>query len=210
MARLTNHFENDGDTGSYTPIKYHDTSPNEAIDENAPPQPPAHLIDPASKGRQSAAATQAVTNPSESTTQQGLSRDMLLLLRAVAVAGIIDTHSDSAVLASPAAGPAPPHSVAYEAAGGDDAFSQIGSPRLSASRHSANLSESLSTSSPRWSYENLRNQRWSYNSDVMEKGVHDLKTLGEREGDGHGGHNAESLVDGAATKDELNLTVRVN
>jgi len=210
MARLTNHFENDSDTGDLTPIEHHDNPQNETTDENAPPQPPKHLIDPSSTGRHAAAATQSADTSSESTYQQGLSRDMLLLIRAVAVAGVIDTHSDSTtLLASPAAGPAPPPSVASEVAGDDDAFNQIGSTRLSSSRHSAKLSESLSSSSPRWSYENLRNQRWSYNSDVMERGVHDLKTLGEREGDG--GIEGENGPDrSAATKDEMNLTVSVN
>ena len=177
MARLTNHFENDSDTGCYTPIKHHDSTQNETDDENAPPQPPAHIIDPASALR--APSTPVASDPSD------------------------------APLASPAAGPAPPPSVASAAAGDDDAFTQIGSPRLSSSRHSAKLSESLSSSSPRWSYENLRNQRWSHNSDVMEKGVHDLKTLGEREGDvGIEGENGPDRS--AATKDELNLTVSVN
>jgi len=175
MARLTNHFENDSDTGSYTPIKHHDTTQIETGDENAPPQPPTHLIDPASALR--APSTPVASDPFD------------------------------ALLASPGAGPAPPPSVASELAGDDDATSQIGSPRLS-SNHSAKLSESLSMSSPRWSYENLRNQRWSYNSDVMERGVHDLKTLGEREGDG--AQQAESLFDGATTKDEMNLTVSLN
>jgi len=178
MARLTNHFENDSDTGRYTPIKHHhDATQNETSDENAPPQPPAHLVDPASALRPP--STPIASDPSD------------------------------ALLASPAAALAPPPSVASEIAGDDDAFDQIGSPRLSSSRHSAKLSESLSMSSPRWSYENLRNQRWSYNSDVMERGVHDLKTLGEREGDG--GIDGENGPDrSAATKDELNLTVSVN
>jgi hypothetical protein len=42
----------------------------------------------------------------------------------------------------------------------------------------------------------------------MARGVHDLKMLGENEG--QGGHHVEGYVDGAATKDELNLTVCVN
>lgn len=173
MARLTNHFENDGDMGGFTTIKHHDHPHNETGDENESPQPPAHLIDP---------ATKSAPVPIASAT----------------------SDLSEVILASPAAGLAPPPSITSEVAGEDDAFGQIGSPRLS-SGHSAKLSETLS--SPRWSYENLRNQRWSYNSDVMERGVHDLKMLGEREGDG--AQQAKHSVDGSATKDELNLTVSV-
>jgi hypothetical protein len=106
MARLTNHFENDSDTGDFTPIKHHDPPNNKPHDENAPPQPPAHLIDPVT----------ALSAPSTSAT----------------------SDLSEALLASRAAALAPPNSITSEAAGDDDAFSQIGSPGLS-SGHSKKL-----------------------------------------------------------------------